>query len=118
MNTGTISRRRFATRCMAVWPLAGAVRVSAQSKPGKNTKRALRLVREFSGGAGLLAASPQGDKLCVEFVPGGPVFTVGVVEIGTWHVLWSDKFTAQFFLDASFFAGGQAIYVDTLGPDT
>lgn len=117
MNINTISRRRFVVGCVAAASASCPPRASGQTARRKDNKRVLRLVREFTNGAGLLAASPNGQKLCLGFVPGGPLWRLDVVQTGTWDVLYSNKFTANFGLNASFFASGEALYVNTVGPN-
>lgn len=117
MNINTISRRRFVVGCVAAVSATCPPRVSGQTAQRKANKPTLRLVREFTNGAGLLAASPNGRRLCLAFVQGGPVWRLDVIETGTWDVLSSNKFTANFGFNASFFASGEALYVNTIGPN-
>lgn len=106
-----LSRRGFmrSSASLVVGPLF-AQRVSAE--PAASTAIKVDLVQEIPN-ARLLDVSPDGTKLCLEdWKTSG--YPLRVVEFGTWKTKYSGRFQ-QRTLAASFFADGQALFLDFAG---
>jgi hypothetical protein len=104
---GDVSRRDLIRTCYLMPSLGDGI-FADSAKPVT-----LKPAHEF-GGARFLSGSPDGTKLCVEEwkAVGAPVT---VVETGTWRTLYSDRFQ-QRVLAANFFADGEALFLNFVGP--
>ncbi len=117
MWTQKLSRRRFAQRSLCAAITSVCIPSTEAQRAKDEAKGSVRLTKQFRN-AVFLAASPDGERLCLGFLSpgsGGPLWRVDVIETGAWRTIYSAKIPAlQIY--ASFFKSSQALCVDTLVP--
>jgi WD40 repeat protein len=115
--TQKLSRRRFAQRSMYAGITSFCIPSTEAQRTKDEAKGSIHLARQFKN-AIFLAASPDGEKLCLGFSSPGsewPLWRVDVIETGSWRTIYSAKLQG---LDmyASFFTSSQALCIDTTVP--